>query len=89
MRVNPDKLRKAQFLFPDNTKNFYKLPLEFKVYFNNYLSTVLWHDIYIFCRDIVDMLSQFMIDFYFQQILILAFYIIKENIMLFLAKRLQ
>lgn len=31
MRVNPDKLRKAQFLFPETTKNFYDLPLEFKV----------------------------------------------------------
>jgi hypothetical protein len=31
LRVNPDKLRNMEFLFPDNTANFYKLPLEFKV----------------------------------------------------------
>lgn len=43
----------------------------------------------IFYRDIVDMLSQFMIDFCFQQILILVYYIIKENTMLSLARRLQ
>lgn len=31
-RVDPDKHRKAEFLFPETTKNFDKLPLEFRGY---------------------------------------------------------
>ena len=30
-RVDPDKHRKAEFLFPDTTKDFETLPLEFRV----------------------------------------------------------
>ena len=30
-RVDPDKHRKAEFLFPETTKDFETLPLEFRV----------------------------------------------------------
>jgi len=30
-RVDPDKHRKAEFLFPETTKDFERLPLEFRV----------------------------------------------------------
>lgn len=86
-RVDPDKHRKASFLFPESTQEFEQLPLEFRV--------SVWHSYgkehvsrYIVqFRVIVDMPSLFMIVFSSLLILTLESSTIKENIFHFLVKK--